>query len=40
MGADPGWAKDESIGSRMINSRAETLEQKPAFKSLLRRRAA
>lgn len=37
-GLIPAWATDASIGSRMINARAETLEQKPAFKSLLRRR--
>ena len=32
------WAKDSSIGSRMINARAETLAEKPAFRSALRRR--
>jgi putative SOS response-associated peptidase YedK len=38
-GLVPGWAKDPSIGSRMINARVETLEQKPAFrKALLARR--
>lgn len=37
-GLIPAWAKDESIGSRMINARAETLAEKPSFKSLLRRR--
>lgn len=36
-GLIPSWAKDESIGSRMINARAETLAEKPSFKSLLRR---
>lgn len=35
-GLIPAWAKDESIGSRMINARAETLAEKPSFKSLLR----
>jgi putative SOS response-associated peptidase YedK len=35
-GLVPSWAKDESIGSRMINARAETLAEKPSFKSLLR----
>lgn len=37
-GLVPSWAKDPSIGSRMINARAETLAQKPAFKTALRRR--
>src|SRR6266704_211848 len=35
-GLIPSWAKDESIGSRMINARAETLIEKPSFKGLLR----
>ena len=35
-GLIPAWAKDESIGSRMINARAETLTEKPSFKGLLR----
>lgn len=29
----PSWAKDVSIGSRMINARAETVAAKPSFKS-------
>lgn len=37
-GLIPSWAKDETIGSRMINARAETLTEKPSFKSLLRRK--
>lgn len=37
-GLIPAWAKDESIGSRMINARAETLAEKPSFKNLLRSR--
>jgi putative SOS response-associated peptidase YedK len=36
-GLIPSWAKDELIGSRMINARAETLAEKPSFKNLLRR---
>jgi putative SOS response-associated peptidase YedK len=28
----PSWAKDESIGYKMINARAETVAAKPAFK--------
>src|SRR5260370_26482549 len=35
-GLIPSWAKDESIGSRMIHARAETLTQKPNFQRLLR----
>src|SRR5207245_11530975 len=37
-GLIPSWAKDESIGSKMINARAETLAEKPSFKRLLRSR--
>ena len=31
-GLVPSWAKDISIGSRMINARAETVSEKPAFR--------
>ncbi len=31
-GLIPHWAKDPAIGSRMINARAETVAQKPAFR--------
>jgi putative SOS response-associated peptidase YedK len=31
-GLVPSWAKDRTIGSRMINARVETLASKPAFK--------
>lgn len=34
-GLVPSWAQDTSIGNRMINARAETLDQKPSFKHLL-----
>lgn len=37
-GLIPVWAKDVSIGARMINARVETLFEKPAFKSLLEKR--
>jgi putative SOS response-associated peptidase YedK len=33
-GLVPSWAKERKIGQRMINARAETLAEKPAFKSL------
>ena len=32
------WAKDQAIGNRMINARAETLIEKGAFKNLVDRR--
>lgn len=31
-GLIPSWAKDPEIGSRMINARAETVAEKPAFR--------
>ena len=37
-GLVPFWAKDRSIGSRMINARAETVSEKPAFRSAFARR--
>lgn len=33
-GLVPSWAKDTKVGSKMINARAETLAEKPAFKGL------
>jgi putative SOS response-associated peptidase YedK len=37
-GLIPFWAKDPSIGSRMINARAETVEEKPSFRAAYRKR--
>ena len=37
-GLIPHWAKDMSGGARMINARAETVVEKPAFRDALRRR--
>ncbi len=37
-GLIPSWAKDMSFGNRMINARAETVADKPAFRTALRRR--
>jgi putative SOS response-associated peptidase YedK len=31
-GLIPAWAKDPSMGSRLINARAETLAEKPSFR--------
>jgi putative SOS response-associated peptidase YedK len=35
-GLIPMWAKDPSIGSRLINARGETLAEKPAFRGSLK----
>ncbi len=37
-GLIPSWAKDRKIATRMINARAETLAEKPAFKGLLKKK--
>lgn len=37
-GLIPSWAKDPSIGSRMINARSETLAEKPSYRNALKRR--
>jgi putative SOS response-associated peptidase YedK len=37
-GLIPFWAKDASIGFKMINARAETVATKPAFRESLRKR--
>ncbi len=37
-GLVPFWAKDRSIGARMINARAETLSEKPSFKQAYQKR--
>lgn len=37
-GLVPSWAKEVSIGSKMINARAETVAEKPAFRHAFRRR--
>ncbi|MEI2637983.1 MAG: SOS response-associated peptidase [Microthrixaceae bacterium] len=34
----PSWAKDLSIGSRMINARAEGVAEKPSFRAAFTRR--
>lgn len=37
-GLVPHWAKDLSIGNRMINARSETITKKPAFRAAFSRR--
>lgn len=37
-GLIPSWSKDPRIGARMINARAETAAEKPAFRTALKRR--
>jgi putative SOS response-associated peptidase YedK len=37
-GLIPSWAKNPSIGSRMINARAETLAEKPSFRNAFKKR--
>jgi len=37
-GLIPFWAKDPSIGNRMINARSETVAEKPSFRAAYRRR--
>lgn len=37
-GLVPFWAKDTSIGTRMINARAETVATKPSFRNAFKKR--
>lgn len=37
-GLVPFWAKDPSIGNRMINARSETVAEKPSFRNAYRKR--
>ena len=37
-GLIPGWAKDPSIGYKMINARAETVHERPAYRGPFRSR--
>jgi len=39
-GLVPSWAKDVSIGARMINARSETITAKPVFRSAAAKRRA
>jgi putative SOS response-associated peptidase YedK len=37
-GLVPSWAKDRSVGNSMFNARAETVAEKPAFRSAFKKR--
>jgi len=37
-GLIPSWAKDPEIGNRLINARAETLAEKPSYRTSFRRK--
>jgi len=37
-GLVPSWAKDTSIGARLINARSETVTEKPAFRQAFKHR--
>ena len=37
-GLVPSWARDRAMGNRLINARAETMHEKPAFRAAFRRR--
>ena len=37
-GLVPPWAKDRKMGSRLINARAETVAEKPSFRTAFQRR--
>lgn len=37
-GLVPHWAKDKSIGSKMVNARSETISEKPSFRDAFKKR--
>src|SRR5262245_13968719 len=37
-GLTPFWAKDSALGAKMINARAETAAEKPAFREPFKKR--
>src|SRR3990172_4380895 len=37
-GLIPAWAKDPSIGNKMINARAETIREKPSLRNAFKKR--
>jgi putative SOS response-associated peptidase YedK len=38
MGLVPSWAKDVSIGAKLINARSETVTEKPSFREAFKKR--
>ena len=38
-GLIPLWAKDERIGNKLINARAETLTEKPSYRAAVKKKA-
>ena len=38
LGLIPSWAKSASVGSRMTNARAETVAERPSFRTAFQRR--
>src|SRR5277367_671034 len=37
-GLVPSWSKDPAIGNKMINARAETVEEKPSYRTSFKRK--
>lgn len=37
-GLIPSWAKDKSMGARLINARSETIQEKPSFRDAFKKR--
>jgi putative SOS response-associated peptidase YedK len=37
-GLVPSWAKDKSMGARLINARSETIQEKPSFREAFKQR--
>ena len=37
-GLIPSWAKDSKMGAKLINARAETVDEKPAFRAAFKKR--
>jgi len=37
-GLVPSWAKDKSMGARLINARSETITEKPSFREAFKKR--
>jgi putative SOS response-associated peptidase YedK len=37
-GLIPSWAKDKKVGYKMINAKAETLTEKPSYRTAFKKR--